>query len=174
MSEYFDRLCGAMELLAKQPNVIFLGQAVACPGTGMSRTFKNVPPESLLEMPVAEDMQMGVSTGLALQGFLPVSIYPRFNFLLLAINQLVLHLDKLPIYSNGGYKPKVIIRTAVGADKPLYPGAQHVGNYSKVFQQMLHTVEVIQLWDAEKILPAYEWAIKEQRSFLMVEYASKY
>src|ERR1035438_8566992 len=42
---------------------------------------KNVPREKLLEMPVTEELQMGVSTGLALTGLVPVTIYPRWNFL---------------------------------------------------------------------------------------------
>jgi hypothetical protein len=128
-----------------------------------------------LELPVAEDMQMGLSIGYALQGGFPVSIYPRFNFLLLAINQLVLHLDKIPIYSNGGYKPKVIIRTAVGAETPLYPGAQHVGNYCDPLRLMLQKVEVIELQEESHILSAYRYAItRTDRSFLLVEHASKY
>ena len=38
---------------------------------------------------------MGMTIGLLMAGKIPVSIYPRWNFLLLAINQLVNHLDKL-------------------------------------------------------------------------------
>ena len=42
---------------------------------------------------------MGLSLGLALQGFVPVSIYPRIDFLLSATNQLVNHLDKIRLMS---------------------------------------------------------------------------
>ena len=47
-----------------------------------------------IELPVFEDVQMGLSTGLALQGFIPITCYPRFDFLILAMNQLVNHLTK--------------------------------------------------------------------------------
>ena len=51
---------------------------------------------------------MGISTGLALNGFIPVSCYPRFDFLILALNQLVNHLDKLDKMSSKQLKAKVI------------------------------------------------------------------
>ena len=87
--KYFDEMCRAMEFLARDERTIFLGQAVACPGTAMSNTLKNVSRDKLLEMPVTEEMQMGMTNGLALGGHVPVSIYPRWNFLLLAVNQIV-------------------------------------------------------------------------------------
>jgi pyruvate/2-oxoglutarate/acetoin dehydrogenase E1 component len=82
--KYFDELCRAMEFLARDERTMFLGQAVACPGTAMTNTLKNVPHDKLLELPVTEELQMGVSTGLALTGLVPVTIYPRWNFLLCA------------------------------------------------------------------------------------------
>ena len=38
-----------------------------------------------------------------MSGKIPVSIFPRWNFLLLAINQLVNHLDKLNEMTNNKY-----------------------------------------------------------------------
>ena len=61
----------------------------------MTNTLSDVPKEKLLEMPVDEEMQMGMTNGLAVAGTVPVSIYPRWNFLLLAVNQLVNHLDRM-------------------------------------------------------------------------------
>ena len=48
---------------------------------------------------------MGISTGLALNGFIP-DCYPRFDFLILALNQLVNHLDKLDKMSSKQLKSK--------------------------------------------------------------------
>ncbi|SVD82665.1 uncharacterized protein METZ01_LOCUS435519, partial [marine metagenome] len=52
--KYFDELKRSMEFLAKDPNVLFLGQAVACAGTAMSNTLKDVPGRKKLELPVDE------------------------------------------------------------------------------------------------------------------------
>ncbi len=93
--KYFDELKRAMDMLAGDPRVIFMGQAVEYAGTAMSNTLKDVPKEQLLEMPVFEDTQMGMTLGLALAGYIPVSIYPRWNFLVCATNQLVNHVQEL-------------------------------------------------------------------------------
>jgi pyruvate/2-oxoglutarate/acetoin dehydrogenase E1 component len=176
MGKYQQELTRSMTLLGEDPRVFFLGQAVAYPGTAMSGTLVNVPKEKLIEYPVAEEMQMGASIGLSLGGFIPVTIYPRFNFLLLAMNQLILHLDKLAQMSQNGYQPKVIIRTSVGSERPLHPSYQHVGNFSQAFKLMLDNVEVIELNEPESIFPAYEKALnrEDRKSTLLVEIGDYY
>ncbi len=156
--------------------VYFIGQAVAYPGTAMTTTIKNIPKEKLLELPVAEEMQMGMSIGLALEGHVPVSFYPRWNFLLLAVNQLVNHLDKLPIMSNGGYQPKVIIRTGIGSIRPMHPQHQHVGDYTEAFQLMCPNIDIIRLEEPEDIFPAYKRALEREdgKSTILVEYGDHY
>ncbi len=174
--KYFDELCRAMEYLARDQRTMFLGQAVACPGTAMTNTLKNVAREKLLELPVTEDLQMGMSTGLALTGIVPVSIYPRWNFLLCAVSQLVSHLDKLPAMSAGGYQPKVIIRTGIGSERPLHPQQQHVGDFTDAFRLMCKNIEVIRLDEPEHIFPAYQKALEREdgKSTIIVEYGDYY
>jgi pyruvate/2-oxoglutarate/acetoin dehydrogenase E1 component len=153
---------------------MFLGQAVAFPGTAMSRTFKDVFPGKLLELPVAEDMQLGMATGMAIDGMLPIAIYPRWNFLLLATNQLVLHLDKLPEYSRGGFWPRVIIRTSVATPAPLNPGPQHLGDFTRPYQHMVHNILIEELHEAAEVVPAYKRAMERKASTILVEYARNY
>jgi len=169
---YFDELKRSMEYLAADPRTVFLGQAVACAGTAMSNTLKDVSKEKLLELPVAEEMQMGLSTGLALGGQLPVSLFPRWNFLLLALNQVVNHLDKLPAMSCNGYRPKVIIRTGIGSERPLHPQHQHVGDFTEAFRLMCSTIDVVRLDEPEQIFPAYQRAYERDdgRSTILVEW----
>ena len=50
--------------------------------------------------------------------------------MILAMNQLVNHLDKMQVMSEGLFKPKVIIRVAIGSKKPLNGGVQHTQNYT--------------------------------------------
>jgi pyruvate/2-oxoglutarate/acetoin dehydrogenase E1 component len=172
--KYFDELSRAMEMLARDERTVFLGQAVACAGTAMSNTLKNVPREKLIELPVTEEMQMGMSTGLALGGHVPVSFFPRWNFLLLAVNQVVNHLDKLSIVSP--YRPKVIIRTGIGSERPLHPQHQHIGDFTDAFRLMCKTIEVIRLDEPADVFPAYEKALKREdgRSTIVVEYGDYY
>ena len=161
-----------MLTIGRDPRAIFLGQAVACRGTGMSATFDGVRPEKLLELPVFENTQMGMSIGLALDGWLPISVYPRWNFLLLAADQLVNHLDKIPLYSR--YRPKVIVRTASATPIPLDPGPQHLGDFSDAFAKMLQTVEIVRLDDGRKIIHEYTRAARVPHSVILVEYPERY
>jgi pyruvate/2-oxoglutarate/acetoin dehydrogenase E1 component len=125
---------------------------------------------------VTEELQMGVTTGLALDGWIPISIYPRWNFLLLAVNQLVNHLDKLPHISNNGYKPKVIIRTSIGSERPLHPQHQHVGDFTDGFRKILDNIEIFRLEEPEDIFPAYKTALErtDGRQTILVEYGDYY
>ena len=172
--DYKEEITRAMSLLASDARTLFIGQAVACPGTYMTQTLSGVPPERLIELPVAEEMQMGMATGLALAGQVPVCIYPRFNFMLLAVNQIVNHLDKLPLIS--GYRPKVIIRVGIGTSRPLDPQAQHRGDFTDAFRAMCRTIEVVRLEDERYIVPAYERALKREDgcSTMLVEYGDRY
>jgi len=78
--KYFEELVRAMDFLAEDNRTLFIGQAVAYPGTAITNTLKNIPLEKLIELPVAEEMQMGMTVGLALAQMVPISIYPRWNF----------------------------------------------------------------------------------------------
>ena len=171
---YFDELKRSMDFLADHADTIFIGQAVECAGTAMSNTLKDVPPNKKLEMPVCEDLQAGITNGLALAGKIPVSIYPRWNFFLLAANQVVNHLDKIPMISS--FKTKAIIRTSIGAERPLHPQHQHVGDFTEAFKLMLSNIDVIRLDEPQDIFPAYEKALNrtDGKSTILVEWGDYY
>lgn len=174
--KYFEELKRSMNFLAEDQRTVFIGQAVAVAGTAMTNTLSDISKDRLIELPVAEEMQMGMTTGMALTGLVPVSIFPRWNFLLCAINQLVNHLDKIQVMSNNGYDAKAIIRTGIGSERPLHPQYQHVGDFTEAIQSMCTTIEVIRLDEPEDIFPAYEKALlrDDNRSTLLVEYGDYY
>jgi pyruvate/2-oxoglutarate/acetoin dehydrogenase E1 component len=169
---YFDQICLAMQALSGDDRVIFMGQGVGCDGTTMAPSFKGIAPEKRIEMPVAEDMQAGMAIGMSLQGFVPVCVYPRWNFLICATNQIVSHLDRLSLYSD--YRPKVIIRTATPSTSPFYPGPQHDDDFTAAFKEMLRTTDVVSLRRAEDIVPAYMDALHSPRSTILCEYTELY
>jgi pyruvate/2-oxoglutarate/acetoin dehydrogenase E1 component len=171
---YGNEIIRSMKLLASNKKTIFLGQSVLYPGNLIYKTTLEVNKKQKLELPVFEETQMGMSIGLALQGFLPITTYPRFDFLLLALNQLINHLDKFSIITNKTFEPKVIVRVLVGAKKPLNGGEQHTQNYVNEIKKMLKTVTVHDLKNAKDIFKCYKAAIKSKKSSLMVEYSEKY
>ena len=165
-----------MKYLSKNKKVIFLGQSVNYSGNAIYNTLKDVSAKKKIELPVFEDTQMGISTGLALNGFVPVTCYPRFDFLILSLNQLVNHLDKIEEMSSGKLNAKVIIRTSIGAKKPLNGGPQHTQDHTNALKKMLKNIEVIKLKNTKQIFKAYKKAIdrKDNKSTLLVEYGDYY
>lgn len=158
----------AMRELAKA-GAIFVGQGVEFGGVATYKDLEGIPKEQRIEFPVAEELQLGFCAGLSLQGFLVVSIFPRCDFLMRAMDQLVNHLDKLEAMSHGQFKPKVIIRTRVGTTKPLDAGPQHTQDHTKAFKAMLTNVEVVRLNLESKVLSTYRQALRRPGSSLIVE-----
>lgn len=170
---YFEELQKAMTLLSDNPKTIFLGQAVSYEGTGLYDSLKHIPEEKRIELPVAEYFQSGLANGMAIAGMIPISVFPRWNFLLMGVDQIVNHLDKFIEMSNGKLLPKVIIRVAVGSERPVNPQSQHKGNFSEAFRSMTKNMEVIELFEPEQIFPAYEKALLREDGIntILVEFA---
>jgi pyruvate/2-oxoglutarate/acetoin dehydrogenase E1 component len=174
--KYFNELVRAMDYLAQNEKTVFMGQAVVNKGTAMFNTLKNVPMDRRIELPVAEEMQLGMSIGMALEGYIPVTFYPRWNFLLLAANQVVNHLDKIKRMSNGGYAPRVIIRTGIGSERPMNPQCQHLGDFTDAFRLLCENTEIIRLDEPEDIFPAYKKALERTDGVntILVEWGDAY
>jgi pyruvate/2-oxoglutarate/acetoin dehydrogenase E1 component len=171
--KYFEELKKAMTLLAEHPKTIFIGQAVEFAGTGLYDSLTHIPSNKKMELPVAEYFQCGLANGMALEGMIPVSTFPRWNFLLMGVDQIVNHLDKFNEMSNGKFQPKVIIRVAVGSERPVDPQCQHKGNFSEAFRLMCKNTEVIELHEPEDIVPAYRKALErtDGKNTILVEFA---
>ena len=169
---YFDELKKAMALLAADERTIFIGQAISYPGQAAFDTFAGVPTGKRIELPVFENTQVGMSTGLSLAGFIPVSFFPRWDFLIAAADQLVNHLDKIAEVSD--FRPKVIIRVGVGGTSPLDPGPQHTQNHTAAMRFMLKNIPLIDLQQADLIVSNYQLALSMPGSVIVVEHMSRY
>jgi pyruvate/2-oxoglutarate/acetoin dehydrogenase E1 component len=171
--KYSEEIKKAMSMLAENPKTYFIGQAVEYEGTGLYDSLSHIPRAKRLELPVAEYFQSGLANGMAIEGMIPVSTFPRWNFLLMGTDQIVNHLDKFNSMSNGKLQPKVIIRVAVGSEHPVDPQCQHKGNFSEAFRNMTTNTEIIELKEPEDILPAYIKALnrKDNVNTILVEFA---
>lgn len=174
MIMYKDSLTNMMTKLGKMDNTVFLGQQILFPGNPMSGTLIDVPKEKMIELPVMEDSQMGMSLGMAMTGKFVITFYPRWDFLICAANQLVNHVDKIELMSNGQWKPNIIIRVAKGSEIPLNPGPQHRGNYFNEFQSITQTIKFFDCLTVDDIENAYNHAINEGGITLINEYPEKY
>ena len=165
--EFAREVNRAMRWLAEDPRTMFVGQSVRYDGAAIYASFDGIPMEQRLEMPVIEDFQLGFCIGLALIGKIPICVYPRLDFMLLAMNQLVNHLDRF--CEMGDYRPKVIVRTRIGAKTPLDAGPQHTGDYTQALSLMLRNVHVVKLTEPNEVMPAYQRALYAAESTLLIE-----
>ena len=172
--KYKEELIKSMKWLGEKENTLFLGQATACSGHAISATLTEVPKDKLIELPVMEEVQMGMCTGLSLEGYVPISIYPRFNFMMLAINQLVNHMDKMKEMSKSMLVPKVIVRVAVGAKKPIDGGLQHTQDFTKAIKNMLIETKVVELIESEQIFETFKDAYNRNGSTVVIEQGDFY
>jgi hypothetical protein len=134
--------------------------------------------EAELNVPLNADLasfQMQMTVGAAFSGYLPISVYPRLNFLMLAMGDMSNIVDKMAEIYSQKY-PKVIIRSAVGPDSPIHPGHQHVGDFTEGFKKIFKNIEVVKLENPEDIFPAYQKALdpNNPKSYLMIEVGNYY
>lgn len=163
---YQKALSLAMQELATDSRVVFLGQGVRDPGTFMSTTLTDVPFEKRIELPVAEELQLGMSIGMSLVGYVPVSIFPRWNFFVVAASQAINHLDKM--------RPHVIVRVGVGSTAPLDPGPQHKGDMTEAFRLLMPNTTIVRLESADRIASEYRAALHRLGPTILVEIADAY
>lgn len=169
---YKEMLSHYMNKINDLENSIFIGQQIVWKGNPMSTTLETVSHNKMIEVPVMEETQMGMSLGLAMIGNIVITFYPRWDFLISATNQLINHVDKYPLMT--GNDIHLIIRVGKGSDNPLDPGHQHKGNYINEFKEIFKTIIVLDCQTVEDIQKNYEIAINNKGIYLINEYPEKY
>ena len=168
---YHIAICEEMNKFAENPKVIFLGQQVL--SEDFYQTLTNIAPHARREMPVMEECQLGISVGLALEGYLPISIFQRMDFIPRAFDQLVNHLNLIDKLSRGLYAPKVIIRTTVGSTKPLDVGLQHKKDLTELLKVAID-FPVLKVTTPEEVHSAYNLARTSDKSICIIELQDLY
>ena len=171
---YVDALTTAMKTIMQDESTIFIGQQIVYYGNPMSKTIEGLPKEKMIETPVMEETQLGMSLGLAMAGHKVVTFYPRWDFIVCASNQLINHVDKIGLMSGGKWKPNMIIRLGKGSDKPLDPGHQHKGNYINEFKSLCSNIKFHDLTSHTSIIDSYTSAYEEGGVHVLVEYPELY
>ena len=172
--KYKDELIRSMEWLGEKDNTFFLGQSVKYSGNAIYNTLSTLDDSKKIETPVFEEVQMGMSTGMAMNGLVPITCFPRFDFLMRCMDSLVNHLDKMQNMTENNFQPKVIIRTSIGSTNPLNGGVQHTQDYTSMFKLILNEVNVILLDEPEDIFPTFRKAYEGVGSSLIIEWGDYY
>ena len=130
---YKENLHNKMLELSKDPLVRFLGYNTKY-GHQFNGTLKGCE-ESCIELPVAENLIMGLAIGMALEGYTPIVCIERMNFLWTCADAIINHLGKARELGWG--QLDVVIRTCICGNAPLDPGCQHQGDDSDVWRRYI-------------------------------------
>jgi len=172
MTEYKNAIKEAMKLLAKDERTVFIGYNVAYGSKGYD-SFTDIEKEKLIETPVAENLMTGIAIGMALEGYKPILFFERHDFMLIALDALANHLDKLEILSEGEFQAPVIIRTVIGGTKPINPGPVHTQDFTEIFKK-LFTFKIVELRDTKEIIDQYKQALLGNEPIMFVEWKDLY
>ncbi len=138
---YKESLHQAMLRLAGNERVVFVGQGLL-EDDPFYGTLTGIPKNRMLEMPCAEILSTGVAIGLALTGWIPVLLFQRMDFMLLAADQILNHAALFPAMSGHQIKIPMIVRACIGSrDKKFEVGLQHNKDFSELFKPYMD------LWD---------------------------
>ena len=172
---YKDVVIATMGEIAQKDESLFIGQGLLT-GDKVYGTLAKVPMNETvskcLELPCAENLHMGAAIGLAMQGYRPIVIFQRMDFILLAADAIINHLCLMPKMSGGQFKLPVLIRVIVGSqDESFTVGPQHNKDFSELFMPYM---SVYQFRRGMDIKNTYEMAWNEQEPAMLVEYKDCY
>ena len=167
---YKDAMIQSMDMLAAN-NAIFIGYNVLY-GNALG-TLKNVPDSQKLETPVAENLMTGLAIGMSFEGFVPVLYFERHDFMMVAADAIINHIDKIERISHGEFKVPVIIRAVTADAGPFYSGITHSQDFTNVFREAV-SFPVIDPKNGSQVLEAFEDALESQRPVMLTERKSLY
>lgn len=122
----------ALDESLKDPRVLLIGEDIKTDGCfycerGLSEKY----PDQVISTPISEAGFTGLGIGLALAGFKPVVTYMFFDFILLAMDQIVNH----ALVFNSTYKPvPILLRATCGAGYRY--GPTHSQDWSDLFRKV--------------------------------------
>lgn len=167
---YKDAVGLAMKELAEQ-GAIFIGYNVAR-GDAMG-TLKEVPENQKIETPVAENLMIGLAIGMSFEGFLPVVYFERHDFILVAMDAIVNHVDKIERISHGEFKVPVIIRAVTADAGPFYSGITHSQDFTELLRKAV-SFPISDPKNGKEILKAFRQAAFSKRPSIIIERKSRY
>jgi hypothetical protein len=167
---YKDAVAQSMTELGEL-GAIFIGYNVAY-GDAMG-TLKGVPKEQKLETPVAENLMAGLAIGMSFEGFIPVLYYERHDFMLVAADAIINHIDKIERISHGEFKVPVIIRAVTADAGPFYSGITHSQDFTNMFKTTV-SFPVIDPVTGVDVLNAVRGAVESGKPMMLIERKSRY
>lgn len=163
---YKESIQSEMTWLTKANRTIFMGENIINAGR-IYGTMSDVPLRRCIEMPICENLIAGASIGLALEGYRPIVVFQRMDFMLIAADAIINHMALIPEMSGKKIKLPIIIRCIIGSqDKRFDVGAQHNHDFRTIFQMYINSTEYT--------TSSYHQAFEFGKPCIIVEWRDKY
>src|SRR5579875_2343841 len=117
---------GIAQEMARDPDVVFLGEDVAKAGGVFKATvglFEQFGPTRVRDTPISEQAILGAAMGAAMTGLKPIAEIMFSDFLAVCFDYVANEFPKARYMSNGQLKCPLVVRTGNGAGSRF--GAQH-------------------------------------------------
>jgi len=127
------------ELLEKDPRTVILGEDISDPYGGafkVTRGLSTAFPDRVRSTPVSEGAITGVSAGLAMAGFRPITEIMFGDFMGLCFDQILNHISKYEAMYNGRVSCPVVMRAPSGGGRGY--GPTHSQSLEKYFLGIPH------------------------------------
>jgi pyruvate dehydrogenase E1 component beta subunit len=125
--QYCEGILAAFRYVMRtDPKCLTIGQGLWSPwyvGRSMDGLDEEFGKDRVIDTPVSEQATTGIAIGAALNGYKPIVIHPRMDFMVLAADQIVNQAAKWRHMLGGGRSPSVVIRAII--NRGGEQGAQH-------------------------------------------------
>lgn len=162
------------ENIQNNESMLFLGEDVLSPYGGAFKVAKDLSlmaPGKVFSTPISESAIVGISNGLALNGFKPFAEIMFGDFVTLAFDQIVNHASKFHHMFNKKVNCPVVIRTPMGGHRGYGPTHSQTLDKFLIGIDNVKTVAINTFFDPAVV---YEAILKEAHPVIVIENKTDY
>ena len=163
------------QALAEDERVFLFGQDLLDPYGGAFKVTQGCSsrfPQRVFPTPISEAGMVGMASGMAMRGLLPLAEIMFGDFLTLIVDQVINHIAKFRWMYNDAVKVPLVIRTPMGGGRGY--GPTHSQSLEKLYLGVpgIHVVAVTHFGDPQDLL--HQAIFRDGEPVLFIEHKSLY
>ncbi|HXQ53000.1 MAG TPA: alpha-ketoacid dehydrogenase subunit beta [Stellaceae bacterium] len=165
---------GIAQEMARDPDVVFLGEDVAGAGGVFKATvglLEQFGPKRVRDTPISEQAILGAAMGAAMTGLKPIAEIMFSDFLAVCFDYIANEFPKSRYMSNGQVKCPLVVRTGNGAGSRF--GAQHSQSVEN-WAMMIPGLKVVAPSNPRDVIGLLAAAVRDPDPVIFFEHKSLY
>jgi pyruvate/2-oxoglutarate/acetoin dehydrogenase E1 component len=165
---------GIAQEMARDPDVVFLGEDVAAAGGVFKATvglLEQFGPKRVRDTPISEQAILGAAMGAAMTGLKPIAEIMFSDFLAVCFDYIANEIPKSRYMSNGQIKCPLVVRTGNGAGSRF--GAQHSQSVEN-WAMMIPGLKVVAPSNPRDVIGLLAAAVRDPDPVIFFEHKSLY